>query len=191
MATKLKVGEYRLTIPYIAEDRSDSRNYGYFDLKANPELINSISEVQGWQEMADLLYAINSPLSHFKSLGCWNRSIGYTDENQPHLNVRLESYVDIAFVNMSFNSQDYNFDHVVSAMQKFVKNVTLSQFSNVDCELTPTLYIDQNIQGWCLSIWLDSFGSSENEARKIWSSAIGVLSEFFLTNWVPDFTDVG
>jgi hypothetical protein len=191
MPTQIKIGEDRLTIPYIAEDRDNSQNYGYFDLKTDLSLIDSIPEIKGWQEIAELLHSINSPLSHFQSLGCEKSFSSFANENCSHLTTQLVSYVDIAFTSISLNSLDSNFDHLINAIHEFSKDKILPQFISVEFELTPTFYKSQNVQGWCLSCWIGGFGSSEREARENWSSPVLVLRDFFLTNWVPDFTNVG
>jgi hypothetical protein len=147
MSTKLKIGGNRLTVPYISENRNDSQNHGYFDLKTDLSLIDSIPEVQNWQEIAELLQSVNSPSSHFQSLGCEKSFSSFVNEEYPHLTIKLVSYIDIAFVDISLNSLDSNFDRLVNAIYESSQDRNCPQFVMVDFELTPTFYKKQNVQG--------------------------------------------
>jgi hypothetical protein len=188
MPTQLKIGKDKLTVPYDPQARDGSYNYGYFNLKANPSLIKEIHEVQGWHEIENLLRAINSPLSHFQTLGCEKVFSGYRDAENPQLTMKLASYVDIAFSNISSNAVDYNFDCVVSKIRDFSKGYNAPYFSDVDFELTPTFYEYENIQGWSLTCRIRGYGCSKHDARENWAVLAKVLHDFFLENWVPDFT---
>lgn len=188
MNTKLKIGKATLTIPYDPVQRDESYNYGYVDLKTNPNLIELIPEVQGWHELSELLQAINSSSSSFQSLGCEKSFSDFIDADYPELTTKLVSYVEVAFSNINLNSKESNFEYVVDEIYTFSKNYSLENFIFVEYELTPTFYEKLNLRGWCLCIWVGGHGSSEQEARKNWASPITVLHDFFMSNWIPNFT---
>jgi hypothetical protein len=182
----LKIGEATLTIPYDPAQRKESYNYGYVDLKANPHLIDTIPEVQGWHELSDLLKSINSSSSRFQSLGCEKSYSDFADVNYPSLTTKLVSYVDVAFADINLNSIKSNFEYLINEICIFSGNYNLSEFFFVDYELTPTFYENWSLQGWCLSIWVGGHGNSENEARDNWASPIAVLRDFFRRDSIPN-----
>ena len=188
MRVPLKIGENNLAIPYWPIDHGDSVNYGYMDLKANPHLIADVPEAKNWPEMIALLEAINSPASACHSLGCEKSFSSWSRTEEPHLNTKRVSYIDMAFDHIGLNADATLFDEMMGACAVFAQHRQFDRFVRFDSELTRTNYTRHNLNAWCLSIWLGGFGETETQARAAWATVVSVLNDFFSSDWAPNST---
>lgn len=179
----LKVGDHKMGVPYSPVDRGVSVNHGFFDLRKTPELIPRIPEAEGWPEMIALLEAINRPSGILWSLGCEKAVSSFKDERHPHLTTKLVSYVDLAFADVSMNSDRANFDRMAMALNKFGSTRQVETFIKLEMELGKAYYAEHNLTAWCLVIWIGGFGADESDARNAWRSLMRVHTDFFNTDW--------
>jgi hypothetical protein len=185
MRITLAIGENHLTVPYGTAQRDDSTNYGYVDLKANPELVPTIPEVRDWPELEALLIVLNSPTSLYRSLGCEKSFSPYMNDEVPELKVKLVSYIDIAFIDEEFNKVGASFEEMMGAYADFAQRQPFAKYVIFDPELTKTRYRDENVDGWCISVWIGGFGSDEASARSAWRTVIDVFTSFVASGWAP------
>ncbi len=185
MRIPLKIGAQKLAIPYRSENHEASVNYGFMDLKADPTLIPLVPEVQDWPEFEVLLKAVNSSRSVFRSLGCEKSFSEHRDLSSPHLTTKLVSYIDIAFDDIALNTNMVMFEEMMGAYKSFAQDQEFDRFVKFDPELTETRFTKEGVSGWCISIWVAGFGTSEDEARRAWSTVILALTHFFSSGWTP------
>ena len=92
--------EATTSVPYVSSDRQDGdRNYGFVDLRDQPDLVEQIPEAKKSEGLADLLRAINSKNSLLMSIGC-ECGLFYQEVGQDgDPNCYIGSYVDITYRN--------------------------------------------------------------------------------------------
>ena len=86
---RLNVNDKNLHIPYPAVDHGDSVNHGYMDLRAHPELIDRVPELEDFPELRSFIVALNAPESRFRSLGCDKSFSSFHNEKEPSLTIKL------------------------------------------------------------------------------------------------------
>ena len=168
------------SIPYPAQARSESYNYGYVDLKRNPEKVSEIPELQDLQELAELVQTLNRADSIFRTLGC-ERSLSKSDD--PQFRVKLVSYVDIAFEVLGWNHRENFvelFNLFLAHLQERDLMVALPDAIAVEFETAPCFYADHGFSGRLVTIWNYGYGDNENEAIDMWSSGLKVVRDFLV-----------
>src|SRR6266705_3025691 len=103
--------------PAAATRKDGSRNYGYVRLKASPEGIGGIPEVQGWPELQRFLEIVNAPLSPIESLGCEK---GFFPIEGEDTMVKLGSYVDVVFSEPSLVGEPANLLRLAAVLMNSV-----------------------------------------------------------------------
>lgn len=71
---------------------------------------------------------------------------------EPHLNTKLVSYIDVAFDHIGLNADAALFDEMMGACAVFAQHRQFDRFVRFDSELTRTNYTGHNLNAWCLSI---------------------------------------
>jgi len=104
IATSTELGP---AVPYPSADHQDGNfNYGFADLREQPELIEKIPEAQGKPGLLTLLRTINSPGSPIMSVGCANGifTVDIPVPNGPQC--YIGSYIDVAFRDVTLATED-------------------------------------------------------------------------------------
>jgi hypothetical protein len=185
MRVELHLIERPLPIPYPSIERVESTNYGYMDLKADPQLIDEIPELRDAPELRSLVAALNAPGSPFRSLGCEKVLSNHEDPENPHLHARFVSYVDIAFADMVKNSDRDLFVEMVEVFNShcYEQRDALPHFLIASFDLRPSIYHQDGVEGWSVAAWVGGFGTDAEEARTTWAVGIKVLERFLTELW--------
>jgi hypothetical protein len=181
MKAWLSNSESGIGIPYpCTEPGPDGRrNYGYFDLKRQPELISKVPELKNTPELRRLVEAINNPDSLFRTLAC-EKAMGKSETSR--FRKRLTSFVSIAFDVLAWNQRPGNYEMLFRAFEEFVG------LEYADCDaigvefcIEPASFLNHGASGWCLTLWNYGYGSTEPETRRQWSRGVTLLEKFFLS----------
>ena len=178
MKMRLDETEEPLYLPYMPERRPDGINHGYFDLKRNPRHITEVPELYGWPELEDMVRAANHRDSIFRTLGCDVASMDFED---PSLNRRLVSYVDIAFEILSLNGERENYHQLFQRFEEFATPFQVPGNVSVLFEVCPTSFAAHQFQGWRATIWNAGIGRSDTEATAAWHLGVEVFKHFIVT----------
>jgi len=87
--------------PYWSQERTNSTNHGFADLRDRPELADSIPEVQANPALRNLIVALNRKGSRFMSIGC-DRGPPFKKESDD-FPVSIASYTTVAFRDLQAN----------------------------------------------------------------------------------------
>ena len=183
---KLKVNDKVLPIPYPPVDREGSSNHGFTDLRAHPELIDQIPELEGFSELRGFIEALNSSSGPFRSLGCEKSFAPFQQEEEPQLAVKLVSYVDLGFAEVTHNFDRKNFEELVDQLHEFSKGREFPKYLKIEHELTRTSYAGHNADAWSLTVWTAGFGNTEKTSRNHWAVGVRVWEEFVRSNLGTD-----
>ena len=178
MKTRLEETDEPLCLPYTPERRQDGLNHGYFDLKRHPRHIREVPELYGWPELEDLVRTANHHDSLFRTLGCEVLLMEFDD---PALNKRLVSYVDIAFEILSLNGEKENYHQLFRRFEEFSTPFQLPGNVSVLFEICPTYFAAHQFKGWRATIWNAGIGRSDTEARAAWHLGVEVFKHFIVT----------
>ena len=93
-------------VPYGPADREDGdRNYGFVDLRDQPDLVDEIPEAKKSDGLAELLRAINAPGSALMSIGCECGAFSQEAAQEGGPTRYIGSYVAITFRDPGRNSE--------------------------------------------------------------------------------------
>ncbi len=137
-------------IPYGPASReTGARNFGYFDLKRFPSLIDEVPELRDSPALFKLVQRLNRQDSIFRTLGC-NR--------QAH-----RMYVHIAFEILHWNQTKTAFRRLGTDFSTW-HDSSFPELCATDVEfrIGPVTYHECGLQGWAVSV---HFSSSEPEVE--------------------------
>jgi hypothetical protein len=140
--------------PYSPEKRDDgSENYGFKDLRDQPELVDSIPEASKSNGLAEILRAANSPGSEIMTLGC-----------ECVLNDR-ENYVG-SYVSIAFRASERNKpDSLASLGSQFMKKVRVKEPHEIRIALFVQPLRDFFGAANCFELMLKVFGYGATPER--------------------------
>lgn len=169
-----------LELPWQAEDG----NLSYQNLRANPVLIEKISEVADLPELREFLLRINAPdffLETAKS-DVWFSTDLAADEDIFAASTKLVSYVDIIFSRAEKRVLLADHEELVSnlcrLLAKAPEMAACAEFVIRHCHYHASAHPDastDSITGFCVTAYIAGFGDSEDEARQRWSIALKLL----------------
>ena len=164
-------------VPYPNVDHADGKkNYGFLDVKANPELIDSIPEVQGWPEFKQLLQVINGPESSLMSLGCEKSYFPYDGKATKFgITTYIGSYTDVAFSDIPMNQDRSNLLTLAQQIRDQINPIFANTGARVDLTLqqSPSLFGVPDC--WTIQLKLRGYGRDNDEARKMWGAGASEL----------------
>lgn len=167
--------EFDFGFPYIRQERPDGTNYGYVDLKKQPELIATIPELAGWDELEMLVRQLNSKESIFKTVGCEAGVLNYLFED---FSKKVGCYVHVAFDAFEFNADESYYDLIYSGLYYHAQEYEIKGRAHVHGILKPTRFQDLGgLPGWTLN--LDISGLGNDEARSAWSETMPIIAGAF------------
>lgn len=157
---------YGPAIPYFGVDHGDGQfNYGYKRIKDDLTAVDSIPEVQGFEEFQRLLKAINDPSSPLESLGC--EKMESPIEGHEFIKRRIGSYTDIAFSSVELcESAEANLE-LASTLLDSCKDCQ-QWWSQIEIGLQRLKYFNGAENPWGLMIRISGYGESPEQARQMW-----------------------
>ncbi len=176
--------------PYLlfpwADDASGLR---YYDLRANPELVQHVAEAVENREVRDFLVSVNSQASILESAKCDVWSDDTLSEAEEIYDARLKfvSYVDILFGAEFDSGSKARFDF--KAHEAFAKRVVelLSKVPQISASIELIirrcyfhLCAEEPEAGFYWTVYVLGFGDEENSARRIWAIALDLVKNALL-----------
>jgi len=105
------------SIPYTPKEKAGThQNYGYFDVKRHPELLNRIPELRTSRELRNFVRMMNSPETVFRTIGC---DYGDRASDSPQYTFMYLSFVTIVFDILEWNLQKSNFTGLYTQFEQF------------------------------------------------------------------------
>ena len=170
-------------VPYggADEDRPDgSRNFGFKNLRSNPEEIEVIPEAQNVPALKNALRVLNAPESPFFTIGC-EKALQKND-----LGYQVNGYLEFAF----------NYCELVADAQFYFKLFfdfnqwywsQQQQAVQFVFELEGAQFLDANVAGLTMSVWIATSSlPTEELARSTWEAAIDLIVASPSLYSVPD-----
>jgi hypothetical protein len=117
----ISIGDKPTTrVPHSPEKREDgSENYGFFDLRNRPELVDEIREAKKCKGLATILRAANSPRSMLMTIGCECELF----ENSNVGPFYVGSFVNITYRDHMLNNNDKNLIALARLIQADIRRI--------------------------------------------------------------------
>jgi hypothetical protein len=164
-------------IPYPAVERTDGHsNYGYFDLKRKPDLIDTVVELQDSLELMALVREMNDPRSVVRSLACEK---ALSENRDPVFQWKLTSFVRLSFEILAWNFAKDNYRKLYDQFADSATPHLLSDLISIEFEVDPANFVDHQKNGWSLTIWNNGYGRTGDEARSNWATGVRLVEQFF------------
>ena len=167
----LSISDRPFGVPY---HRDTPGSASYIDLKHEPGRIDEIPEGKQWPSLHRLLKQLNSPESKLMSLAC---GVFIYPPDATRALWSTYSYAGYCFADLSSNgdAREY-FPQFFRFSQHRAELV--HQAATVVFDLRPTLFIEQNIQGFSVDCVVRAWVSTEAEIKAIISDHFDALSSF-------------
>lgn len=163
-------------IPYRPNVRPDGENFGYFDLKRDPQRIDEIPELRDWPPLRKLVQSLNEQTSFFRTIAC---DTGVLDVSGSPPSKRVGCYFRIAFEVLKWNLEKENYLHLFDAIYQRCTNTQLPNKVVVAGGIKPTHFNHHQVFGWTLMIDVSGYAPSEQEARESWTQAMALIESIF------------
>ena len=180
---QFSISPYGKTIPYDADTarRANGRiNHGYKDLKACPELIDTVPELMADCALMNLVKSLNINNPSFFTTGCFShytlcKPSCQTDDVLGY----YEGYVEFAF-NCHLRVQDAkNYFSLFFHFDRFLEDTRFSNPVKFDWLLGHAHFTQPNVKGFAAAVFLKTVaGPNIADTRTIWSNALDVLGSF-------------
>jgi hypothetical protein len=179
MRLEFSRSNHGIGIPYQPVDRPGGHsNYGYVDLKRNPEKIDDISELQDVPALKALVKELNHERSIVRSLSV-EKALGPNAD--PAFQPKLTSFVRICFEILPWNFHVDNYRKLFDTFKDGVRRMpNLPDLLTMEFEVDPASFRDHNnVSGWAMTIWTHGFGRTDKEATDHWTIGLSTLQDFF------------
>lgn len=173
-SVELCVEDESLEFPWYASD-----SLRWLDLRAQPELIGSLTEVADFPELSSALTALNAPHVPLQTAKC---DIWFEDQPGPGEDVyeascRLSSYIDVLFVDerqFSFRSHEQLADIAVQLLKE-----STDLPAAVELVVRRCLFRSANgvLNGFYITTYVSGYGNTHDEARSRWVLALAATAE--------------
>lgn len=143
------VDDHRVkSIPYPPEIGAVSHNVGFIDVKAKPDLIDSLHEIEGLPNLKKLLSYFSGESSPFFSIGC-GRWINQQSDGRYFSRV----YVEFAF-NYPKIAHRVNYYSLFEAFTADAKTAKIGTFSRCEWRVSPISLTSQRFMISSCTIWI-------------------------------------
>jgi hypothetical protein len=162
-------------VPYVPAERADSKNHGFFHLKRQPELLDSVPELQDAPALKRFVQVLNHQESIFWSIGCEKRLW------PPNLDAplyRMVSYTDLAFDEISWCTER-NFKtlfHRASAFFSTGRAAVIDAAIEMNCKRA--YYAESQVHALLLTIRAVGMGRTSKSAISNWEDCLALTAEF-------------
>jgi hypothetical protein len=164
-------------IPYRPNVRPDGENFGYFDLKRDPQRIDDIPELRDWPPLRKMVQTLNVPASFFRTVGC---DTGILDVSGSPPSKRVGCYFRIAFELLKWNLEKDNYLHLFDAIYQRCVSTQLLNRVVVAGGIKPTHFNHHQVFGWTLMIDVSGYAPTEQEARESWTQGMALIENSFI-----------
>ncbi len=151
----------------------------YLDLRRQPDSIADIPEAQQFPALRHFLIEANSPLSAWQTAKCdvW------TDETEAAENLydagfEQSCYVDLVLAEQAAPLRECLELHQLVAKEMahmLAENEVLEAFAEITvrrCYFHSSADVDESIAGYCLTLFLTSYGATPAQAAVCWDRAM-------------------
>lgn len=166
----------RLDIPWASPDETSNR---YYDLKAQPELLDEIAEARANPALKQFLLTLNAPDTMFATAKChtWSTQEFSAAERSSHpaSSAKFASYVDVVFSHPAFNFQREHYEQLARRISPRLSSNPAP--ARAELCLRHCYYHAQQAWGYYLTIFLYGYGSDAAAAERNWAAALGALGD--------------
>lgn len=176
----LTVSHDAKAIPYRAGvlRKDGARNFGFVNLKANPEAMLEVAELKGDAALQHLVEAINAPETGLMTIGC---SSGFVTEAS---GCRKTGYVEISFATDQMVEDAQNYFPLFYHFSRALSDAHFDAHVHFSWDLMPARFVESDVDGFTIAINVNTgFCETPQEAVDIWNVSTQFLATFL--NSVP------
>ena len=177
-------------VPYVTPDDPDRR---FIDLRAHPEQIDLIGELDGRPAMREQIMLLNARSSPFFSIGC-ERSVSRLRRQDGSPIWKTTSYVQFAFVEPG-RCEVANYVPLARALHEALEGRADSGECNRLVELEPDPIVIQPAgrRAWSMTIWTTAYALDGETSVHEWSLCM-LAQTAVIESWIRlgdlDGTDI-
>ncbi len=167
-------------IPYDAgTPREDgAQNFGFMDLKTNPEAMLEVAELANDAVLMRLVTAINAPETGLMTIGC---SSSFVTEASGS---RKTGYVEISFATDQMVEDAQNYFPLFYHFSHALYDATFEERMHFNWDLMPARFVQSDVDGFTIAINLNTgFCDNPEAAAEVWAASSDFLAAFL--NSVP------
>lgn len=175
-SNRLSIAQSGKCIPYghSAEPRADgSMNYGFLNLKAEPELALEVPELLIDSELMRLVCLVNDPESMFFTVGCTSGDVADA------LGYRRAGYIEFVLNSREHVAKASTYFPLFFEFDRFLATRELRWQVAYDWELMGASFLDAGIEGFTCAVFVNThYLPTRTEAQESWAKSIEYLSSF-------------
>lgn len=164
----------RLEVPWADPANPTNR---YYDLKAQPQLLDNIVEAHAHRPLRRFLENLNRPASPFASAKCdiWTTEEFSPGERAafPAARKKFGSYVDLIFARAEFNFHPEHYKQLAGRWAALVTSEPAA--ARAELCLRRCCYQAQRTWGYYLTVFLFGYGADLQEAEQQWAAGLAAL----------------
>jgi hypothetical protein len=157
-----------LAIPW----RSPDANVAYVDLKAHPEAIVQLPEVQQFPELGDFLIALNSGLFATAKCDAWFDTLMDVDDDPYEAAIKCASYVDVFF---SGERKPASFEQHEQLAHAAVQRIRAAEDLRARSEIAIRRAWFEEEVGFYWTIYAFGYGDDQVSSLATWSKSLQIL----------------
>lgn len=151
--------------PYLTPDDPGRR---FFDLRAHPEQIDLIGELDGRPAMREQIMLLNARSSPFFSIGC-ERSVSRLRRQDGSPVWKTTSYVQFAFVDAA-RCEITSYEPFARALHEALDGRNTNEWNRlVELEPDPVVFQPAGRRAWSMTIWTSAFAQDCETSVHEWS----------------------
>jgi hypothetical protein len=166
-----------LELPWSSDDAA----VRYVDLKSHPDLLGEIPEAAAHPELAAFLARINAPEFPLATAKCdaWSSREILPEEEIFGGECKFASYIDFVFADRAARLLFERHEELVQRLCKLLKQAP-DIAASVEWAIRRCYYhrepacLEDSESGFYLTMYVNAFGESEDEARKQWTIALAL-----------------
>lgn len=163
------------TVPYegTGVTRPDGgANYGFKNLKRQPELLDTIPEFASDPALKSIMAAIDRPSTGVFSIACLSKTI--TDEH----GCRLSGYLEFALNGRREAADAANYFRLFQAFDRRLERGGFAEPVSFQWQIGPTRFADVDTDGFSVDVRIDTdYRPTPPEAYEVWTRALAALEE--------------
>ncbi len=174
-SVELGADDPTLAVPWRSPDGANA----YVDLRTHPELIQELSEVRQFPELAEFLRVVNR--SRFTSAKCdaWFDQLMDVNDEPYEARMKCASYVDLFFADAR-RLADFA-THETIARNVILHLRGLEELSARAEIIIRRAYFEED-EGLCWTVYVFGYGDALESARSSWRRALGLVQSALLAS---------
>jgi hypothetical protein len=174
---ELTINQEFKSVPYRAEHRQDSPNYGFVNVKGNPDAAARIAEVQDDEALRDAIVRINAQDTAFFTIGC-EKSF-----NQDGAEFWTRGFIDFAFNYCALVADAQNYFPVFFHFNNRLLREKFNHLVRFEWQLEENHFRDANCKGFSVILWITTrICASDEESRSLWRPSVKIVADH-LAEW--------